>query len=308
MKRILPCLGSAADRTFAYCVARFAELGASCIIFDTAELARRGIIHSVLRTGSAELRVLLDGIQVDITSATPVFARLMDIAAGAPSDALAHRARALTQVIQRVLRHPARPRCVNPTPVDVTNASKLAHLMSLGHLVETCGAGMPRTLVTTSRADAIEFIDQCGGEVVVKGASAVKTIAATWRRADASRISEDPPVPVLLQERIVGPDVRVHVVGGESFGEMVVSRVVDYRFQGPKVAEPTPLPAQIHALCVEAAKQIGVSFAGIDFKLDVERERWIFLEINAAPAFEGYDRRASGAISAAIWRYLQHET
>jgi glutathione synthase/RimK-type ligase-like ATP-grasp enzyme len=110
---------------------------------------------------------------------------------------------------------------------------------------------------------------------------------------------------VLLQERIEGPDVRVHVVGQQVFSEMIEFDGVDYRSQRSARHQSTSLPPALAAACVDLAQKTGLTLAGIDFKISSQSEAWYFLEINSMPCYQGYDKRAGGRIGDAIADWLK---
>jgi len=47
---------------------------------------------------------------------------------------------------------------------------------------------------------------------------------------------------------------------------------------------------------------------GVDFKIQESTGQWFFLETNSMPCYEGYDRRAGGAICRGIVKWLTATT
>ncbi|MFE3183427.1 hypothetical protein ACFXKR_21540 [Streptomyces violascens] len=141
--------------------------------------------------------------------------------------------------------------------------------------------------------------------IPLKGASAAKTFAQVHEASRETLLDRLGRVPVLFQERIAGPDVRVHTVGDQAFGEAIHSPEIDYRMVA-RVNDyrPIALPDSVVRGCTRLTAHTGLPLLGVDFKIDEATGEWYFLEANAMPCFEGYDRRAGGAITAAMADWL----
>jgi hypothetical protein len=293
------CIGSAADKTFGYVTRIFAGLGIEPSIVDLAALARGGEI-CLEPGGTGELE--LGGRRFRIDETTPIFLRLIDIAPAAPTAELGLVARSHFQALFRVLGSRRRG-IVNSPGSDASNCCKLAHQHRLSLLTGLRG---PASLLSSNPDDVRRFVDEFGGNVIYKGASATKTIVSAWVKGDFERLDCLRSVPVLFQQRIIGPDVRVHVVNERVFAEMIRSDSVDYRFhrRSPLSYEAVHLPPEIEKACVSICRASGAVFMGIDFKVDARTDEWFVLEANAMPCYQGYDRRAGFTITAAIAEYL----
>jgi hypothetical protein len=127
----------------------------------------------------------------------------------------------------------------------------------------------------------------------VKGASSKKSICSELSEAHFDRMAK--PFIGLVQERISGPDIRVHLTRSGYVAEAFVSLDVDYRFSKRNSTFKVHLPPHVLAFCYSILEAESVCFAGIDFKLDFEGQWW-FLEANASPAFQGFDIRTGGGI------------
>jgi glutathione synthase/RimK-type ligase-like ATP-grasp enzyme len=111
--------------------------------------------------------------------------------------------------------------------------------------------------------------------------------------------------PVLFQQRIEGPDIRVHVVDAKVFAEQIIAPVVDYRnARGKNSYAPATVPPEIAEACVQISKIANQPLMGIDFKVEHTSGKWYFLEANSMPCYQPYDKRAGGQISEAIAAYL----
>jgi RimK-like ATP-grasp domain len=113
--------------------------------------------------------------------------------------------------------------------------------------------------------------------------------------------------PIHLQRMVTGADARVHVVGDEIVAQRLSGDTVDYRRGGVMDdLEVFELPERIRNLMIAGTRQIGLAFAGWDFKIDSDEQYWC-LEANPMPGYSPYDLRCDGAITRALLRYLGAE-
>ncbi len=170
------------------------------------------------------------------------------------------------------------------------------------------GFSSPDTLVSTDPQEVLEFAAR-HKQVVYKSCSGVRSIVTAFDPvADRERLQRLRWCPVQFQERVVGPDVRVHVVGGETFAAIVDSTAVDYRYARAQVGVDPRLRAyqlddDIAARCVALAADLDLPFAGIDLKL-ADDQRVICFEVNPSPGFSWYESAAGLPISQAVARWL----
>jgi len=162
---------------------------------------------------------------------------------------------------------------------------------------------IPRTLVTSSPADARAFHDECGGRVIFKSLSGVRSVVRLMGTGDLDRLDVLRDCPAQFQEFVPGTNVRVHTVDGEVFATRIVSAAVDYRFAeregAAAILEPTTVPAWVADACLDLARGMGLVIAGIDLKVTPEGE-WYCFEVNPCPAFAYYERRTGQPISAGL--------
>jgi hypothetical protein len=230
-----------------------------------------------------------------------IWCRLMDVSAAAPTPELAATAGGQAEALARILE--AVPsKVMNPPLREASGFTKVLHAVTLG---EIGGWRIPATCLTSDPAEAARFIRSCRNGAIFKGASATKTWATVLEprhEADLPRVRR---LPVLFQERVIGPDVRIHVVGDQSFGELIDSPVLDYRtVRGVNSYSSLTPPREVADGCARLTEFCGVPLLGVDFKIDRATGAWFFLEANSMPCFEGYDQRADGAISRAIVDWL----
>lgn len=195
-------------------------------------------------------------------------------------------------------------RVVNRLSAMASNGSKPYQ----AQVIVRHGFSTPDTLISTDPQEVLDFAARYK-QVVYKSCSGVRSIVTAFDPvADAERLRRLRWCPVQFQERVVGPDVRVHVVGGEAFAAIVDSTAVDYRYARTQVGEDARLRAYqlddgIAARCVALAAALDLPFAGIDLKLASDG-RVICFEVNPSPGFSWYESAAGLPISQAVASWL----
>lgn len=293
-------IGSAADATFVHTLEALKRAGADFDALDLGQLAYGGSLEIPgldLRQASFSLH----GRHYGLDTYRSVFVRMLGLAPAAPSERLRRRAAAQFQGLSLLFSSAPLP-VVNPPWGDNSNAAKLFHAAALAPLA---GWRLPRSCLTSQPAAAREFIASCPDGVIYKGAGGGKTYARLYlAQADDARLALLPSCPVLFQERIAGPDVRVHVIGERCFGELIESPEPDYRRAAGNRFSRLTLPPEIAAGCAVLTRASGKPFLGVDFKIQRHRGKWFFLEANPQPGYDYYDGRAGGAISRALVEFL----
>lgn len=142
------------------------------------------------------------------------------------------------------------------------------------------GFGVPPTLTTNDPVRAREFLRR-HGEVVVKPAIGVGS-TRLLTPADEPRLEEFRVAPVLMQKRIRGPVLRVHIVGDtvvlalRILGEHVDSRTHTAGF------EYFEMPGQEQQCIVSANRKLGLHYAAWDVMFD-EQGQYYYLDCNPGP-------------------------
>jgi glutathione synthase/RimK-type ligase-like ATP-grasp enzyme len=193
---------------------------------------------------------------------------------------------------------------VNRLGNGMSNASKPYQAL----LVSECGLRAPDTLVTSDPAEAQRFFDECGGDVIYKSLSGVRSIV---RRVEAAQLSRLPLLrhgAAQFQPFIPGDNVRVHTVGEQLFATRVRCTSVDYRYasrEGQEVTmEPTELPPEVAASCLRLARELNLLMTGIDLKQTPAGDYYCF-EVNPCPGFLYYEKYSGQPISLALAELLR---
>lgn len=248
------------------------------------------------------------GYAIDLAAVTGVYLRLMDdrelpeIRDEPPDSPLRARSRALHDLIGQ-WADVAPARVVNRYVAMGSNFSKPYQ----AQLIAAHGFDVPETLVTNDPEQVLAFHAE-HGELIYKSISGTRSIVAAFDPADRERLERIRWCPVQFQERVGGPDVRVHTVGDEVFATRASSDAVDYRYAARQVGEPatlTPyaLPHDVAERCVTLAHALGLEVAGLDLKLPSDG-RVVCLEVNPSPVFGYYEAHTGQPIAAAIARLL----
>jgi len=175
---------------------------------------------------------------------------------------------------------------------------------------ERAGLALPATLVTNELAAARAFL-AAHRDVVHK---TVRAAPADWRRTARvrsgalGREAGLPHVPVILQERVPGVDVRVTVVGEALFAAEIDARDSsspdDYRGVERQCRfAPCRLPAQVDGALRRLVKALGLTYGAADFRRR-DDGAWFFLEVNPGGQWLFVEERTGQPITAALANLL----
>ena len=113
--------------------------------------------------------------------------------------------------------------------------------------------------------------------------------------------------PLMVQERIMGDNLRAFVLDGEMIGAAEVitdsGGETDSR-RGDLRVRCVDLPDDAARVAVEAAGRWGMIFAAIDFMVDARTGRYIILECNSAPFFVNFERYTGLPITSRLAAFL----
>jgi RimK family alpha-L-glutamate ligase len=187
---------------------------------------------------------------------------------------------------------------VNPVEAFWFHRSKPGADQRLAHH----GIPVPRSLVTTEVRSVEAFVAEVG-EVVYKpvaGGGACRLLDESALDGAAQALSI---APVLFQERIVGRDLRVYVVGGRVVGTCVIhTEDIDYRGNETGIESIQTWP-ELESLAVRAAEALGMAFSGIDIKESPEG-RLTVLDVNPSPMFVGIGTSTGIDVAGALAAHL----
>ncbi|MFF7393423.1 RimK family alpha-L-glutamate ligase [Streptomyces scabiei] len=224
------------------------------------------------------------------------YCRITDLSALQEDPAPALRWRWLTTALAAWLDH-IPGLVVNRPSIHCDNGAKPLHEWSLAR----AGFMVPASVTSSSPRRLRAFAE--AGPTIVKAVSGVRATSRLLAPGDLDGF--DPwQGPVHLQRHVEGRDVRAHVVGGRVHAEDIASEAVDYRTDPDAVFTPCELPGPLAERMVRHTADLGMSFAGWDFKVAGDGTHWC-LEVNPMPAYDWYDRRLDGAVTTSLLDLLR---
>ena len=194
---------------------------------------------------------------------------------------------------------------VNRVAGGMSNSSKAYQAL----LVRECGLLTPPTLITNDAASAHRFYERCGGRVIYKSLSGIRSIVRALDPSQLERLPMLADCPAQFQALIPGDDVRVHTVGDQLFATRIQSGAVDYRYGSldghAATMEQTVVPEVVGQACLRLARRLELLLTGIDLKRTPTGDYYCF-EVNPSPGFLYYEQQSGQPISTAVADLLQH--
>lgn len=164
----------------------------------------------------------------------------------------------------------------------------------------------PTTLVTNDPDQALAFARQ-HKHVVYKSTSSIRSIVRDFDPQQTRGLEQIRSLPTQFQARVMGTNIRVHVVGQQLFATEIVSQAVDYRYaqrDGLEVEmRPVELPTDVAARCLKLSEALLLPFCGIDLMRTPDDEYYCF-EVNPSPAYSYFEQEAGQPIARAVVDYL----
>ncbi|TMQ08533.1 MAG: hypothetical protein E6J91_32910 [Deltaproteobacteria bacterium] len=170
-------------------------------------------------------------------------------------------------------------------------------------LADQVGLRPPATLVTNDRAAAEAFLGSCDKIAKpVAGGDLARPLCEAM--AMASRSAGPFAAPAIIQERLVPPEVRVYVIGEQTFAFEVKSRHLDYRAANDaEVIALDAVPDGIAGPLLRLARTMELDFCAADFK-GAPDGSLRFLEVNTSPMFARFDQASGGQLCDALVAWL----
>lgn len=274
-----------------------ADTGADYLVVDPRRLDRQDLVTGVAMDGW--MRV--DGRRIALTDVSAVYARPLPPRATDAGAAAGARAEAFGEAFVTWLETSSALVVNRPRAME-SNASKPYQIQ----LIARAGLVVPETLVTSDPDEVLAFRRQ-HSRIIFKSISGIRSIVREFGDADRARLGLITSLPVQFQAFVPGRDVRVHVVGRETFAAVIDSTEIDYRYAerdgGQTAMEPFALPDEIARRCVEVTERLGLVLSGVDFRVGPDG-RWTCLEVNPMPAYSYFESHSGLPISNALARLL----
>ncbi|GEJ59497.1 MvdC/MvdD family ATP grasp protein [Anaeromyxobacter diazotrophicus] len=272
--------------------------------FDTARFPERATLALHLDAGSSWRGALRSGDALDPERVRAVWwrrpepyrlhpslrGRRRDGAFCAADDALGAFWSALDA---RWVNDPARDEAAEHKPRQLALAARLA-------------LAIPETLVTNDPAAARAFVaarpDGATIHKNVTGAPALLRHTALARQGDRALFASVRHLPLMIQERVPGTDLRVTVVGDDLFAAEidVEADPVDVRAALPRARmRPVPLPPAVASKLQRFVRALGLTYAALDLRRREDGEH-VFLEVNPSGEWLYVERRTGQPVTAAV--------
>ena len=301
--------GIPSERPVELVLAAARALGVPVAVFNQRQALATWIYVDIDASGEPVGHLDLDGDLINLAEVSGVYLRTMDHRLLPEVQHLAWQDARLLRVERLHDRFHA---WTEVTPALVFNrGSAMASNGSKPYqaqLIRAAGFRVPRTLVTNDPVAVREFAAELDGEVIYKSASGARSIVRRLEADDLDRLDAIRWCPTQFQERVLGFDVRVHVVGREVFASKAVADAIDYRYAHhdggpPAELQPYDLPPGWADACIHLAHSLGLPLAGIDLKRTPDGGMVCF-EVNPSPGFSYYEETTGQPISRAIVRAL----
>jgi glutathione synthase/RimK-type ligase-like ATP-grasp enzyme len=284
-----PCVRSVHD-----CLLR---LHASVSLVNHAEIGRTRVRYS--SEPSAKFRLSCGDVSLDLHDVSSAYLRPYDY-----RDYVGYRPASDGEVGQEGLVHhlvaawaeQSNGRIINRPSAEASNHSKLFQAM---HLLES-GFSVPASLVSNDPAAVRRFLAE-HRELIYKSMSGVRSVVRSLDPRDLDAIGA--MGPVFFQQRVCGPNVRVHVVGTEVTACAIESDAIDYRYSSATRFSPTKLPADVADRCVRVTQHLGLVLSGLDL-IHGSDDCWYCLEVNPNPAFSVFEDGVRDRVAGQMAAYL----
>ena len=177
------------------------------------------------------------------------------------------------------------------------------------------GIGIPRTIAVVNGQDLVASIDSLGGfPVVIKMLESTHgtgvLLAETYQNAEATieafqRLGERIIIQEFIKE-VKGADIRAIVIDGKVVAAMKrQAKAGEFRsnLHRGATAKPVELSPFEEKMVTDAAKLMGLDFAGVDFLRSAKGG--LILEINASPGLEGIEGVTGVDVAGEVIAFLE---
>ena len=297
------CLGCATDPAFTHTLGALREAGVPFDALDLAHLACAGDL-SIPSDAPLEATFTLHETRYTLGRYRSAFVRAFDLARSAPDARLRARAEGQYAALVELFSAPPLP-VLNPPEAPYRGLSKLFHASAVA---QRLGWPAPRSCLTNDPCMARDFVASCPAGAIFKGASTDKTYASLYDPdAHDSRLRLIRDCPVLFQERIAGPNMRIYVIGDRVIGRRTESPALDHRLSTEQICSTVEVPPSIAEGALRLSLLMETPMLAIDFKIHADTAAWFFLEANIMMQYRREDIRVDGMITRAVIAWLTKE-
>jgi glutathione synthase/RimK-type ligase-like ATP-grasp enzyme len=173
-----------------------------------------------------------------------------------------------------------------------------------------CGFRIPRTLISQSRRDVLEFYESCQGEVIVKAIIGAPGPLLETRKLHPERFDDASfaAAPAIYQEYIRGSDhLRLNCFGARSYAARIRTEDLDWRANLNVPIEPYTVSPELHRKVRTVLDALRLEMGIIDLKLTPEGEP-VWLEVNPQGQFLFLDAFTDLNLAEKFANYLISES
>jgi glutathione synthase/RimK-type ligase-like ATP-grasp enzyme len=188
------------------------------------------------------------------------------------------------------------------------------------HLAKTLGFEIPKTLITISPHEALQFFSDCNDKIVVKAISKswienknkISVIRTNLiNQENKKKINAVQNCPTLFQELVEkSSELRVTVIGKKIFGCQIHSQEneatqIDYKRDINSLRHNRfVLPDHLARKCLKMMTSLKLKYAAIDFIITPDN-RFVFLELNPNGQWLWIEQKTKMPIADTLIEYLQ---
>ncbi|MDI4080831.1 hypothetical protein QK402_30705 [Pseudomonas aeruginosa] len=150
------------------------------------------------------------------------------------------------------------------------------------------GFTIPRTIITQSKAEVLDFFECCGGEVIIKSLRGLESpMLFTQKLSSPSDFSNSAfsNSPAIYQELIPGDrHMRLVCFGDYAFSAIIESKELDWRPDLNVPVYESEVPSEIKKSAKLMLELLGLDMGVFDLK-ETPEGIWILLEVNPQGQF-----------------------
>lgn len=174
---------------------------------------------------------------------------------------------------------------LNPPFLGISNDSKMFQTYTADLKV----IKKPKSFIISNLevASVLKKISNCQRHII-KSLSSIRSIGTEFE-TNINLFPKKSKEPVLFQELIEGPNIRVHVIDETCISIIIFSEALDYRYCGSdkRVSHTYELPVDVQKECIAISKKLKLRFCGID--LIKRNGEYYFLEANPSPGWSYFE-------------------
>ena len=110
--------------------------------------------------------------------------------------------------------------------------------------------------------------------------------------------------PQFVQTKLLGENLRVFSIGGESYCFHLKTDMLDYREDAGVAVSQLGVPANLIEPTDQLARKIGFDYCALDFRCKNGFENPVFLEVNSFPMFVRFDDAGQNCLADAVLKFL----